>query len=83
MAARCIITAPLRLRLVALALAIVPGLAGASHRTANFVVEVPNGPADVARQVAERAEACRASIARAWLAMNSPPGRRPARSASS
>jgi len=42
-----------------------PVLAGASHRTTNFVVEATT--TDVARQVAERAEACRISIAKAWL----------------
>ena len=50
-------------RPAAIALALVPGLAGASHRTTNFVVEAPT--AEVARKVAEQAEACRASIAQA------------------
>lgn len=53
-----------------IALSALPGLAGASHRTANFAVEAPS--ADVARQVAEHAEACRASIARAWLGRELP-----------
>jgi hypothetical protein len=48
-----------------LALALLPGLAGASYKTANFVVEAPS--AEVAKQVAEHAEACRVSIAKAWL----------------
>ncbi len=53
-----------------LALVLLPGLAGASHRTTNFVVEAPT--AEVARQVAEHAEACRVSIARAWLGKELP-----------
>ncbi len=48
-----------------LALALLPLLAGASHRTTNFVVEAPS--TDIAKQVAEHAEACRVSIAKAWL----------------
>jgi hypothetical protein len=43
----------------------LPLLCGASHRTANFVVEAPN--AEIARTVAEHAEKCRRTIARAWL----------------
>ena len=53
-----------------LALALLPALAGASHRTTNFVVEAVTP--DVARQVADRAEACRVSIARAWLGKELP-----------
>jgi hypothetical protein len=48
-----------------IALAILPTLAGASHRTTNFVVDATTP--DVARQVAEHAETCRVSIAKAWL----------------
>jgi hypothetical protein len=48
-----------------IALAFLPTLAGASHRTTNFVVEATTS--EVARQVAEHAEACRGSIAKAWL----------------
>ena len=51
--------------LAAIGVLLVPMLAGASHRTANFVVEAPT--AEVARKVAEHAESCRASIARLWL----------------
>jgi hypothetical protein len=51
--------------LAGLILALVPTLGGASHRTANFIVEAPT--AELARRVAERAEAERASIAREWL----------------
>jgi hypothetical protein len=52
------------------ALAALPTLAGASHRTTNFVVEATTP--EVARQVAEHAEACRVSIARAWLGRELP-----------
>ena len=65
MAARQFPPAPSRLVAALIVAACLPALAGASHRTANFVVEAPT--ADVARQVAERAEACRVSIARSWL----------------
>jgi hypothetical protein len=41
------------------------GGASASHRSTNFVVEAPTR--DSARRVAEHAELCRATIARAWL----------------
>lgn len=44
---------------------VLPLLAGASHRTTNFVVEAPT--AEVARRVCEHAEACRTRIAKAWL----------------
>ncbi len=50
---------------------VVPCLAGASHRSANFVVEAKT--AEVARQVADRAEACRVAAARAWLGEDLPP----------
>ncbi len=53
-----------------IALTLAPMLAGASHRTPNFVVEAPSP--DAARQVAEHAEACRVSIARAWLGRELP-----------
>jgi hypothetical protein len=49
----------------------VPFLGGASARTANFVVEAPT--ADSAQRVAEHAEACRKSIALAWLGKELPP----------
>jgi hypothetical protein len=53
-------------RIVAgISLALLPSLAGASHRTTNFVVEAPTP--EIARQVAEHAEACRLSISKAWL----------------
>ena len=47
------------------ALALLPVLLGASHRTANFVVEAPTP--EVARSVAEQAERCRSTIAQQWL----------------
>jgi hypothetical protein len=56
--------------LAALVWLAVPFLAGASHRTANFVVEAPTP--EVARQVGEQAEACRAAIARQWLGRELP-----------
>src|SRR4051812_38880250 len=53
-----------------IALVLVPGLCGASHRTANFAVEAPT--ADAARTVGDHAEACRKSIALAWLGQELP-----------
>ncbi|WP_435017234.1 hypothetical protein TA3x_004831 [Tundrisphaera sp. TA3] len=63
---------PARGRLAAslVAVALLPALAGASHRTRNFIVEAPTS--EQARQVAEHAEACRVSIARAWLGQELP-----------
>jgi hypothetical protein len=49
----------------------LPTLAGASHRTTNFVVEAPTP--DAARAVAEHAETCRKEIARQWLGKELPP----------
>ncbi|MDR3621360.1 MAG: hypothetical protein P4L85_18560 [Paludisphaera borealis] len=53
--------------IAALMLGCLPLLCGAgiSHRTTNFVVEAPN--AEIARTVADHAEKCRRTIARAWL----------------
>ena len=65
MAARRLTLAPSRLVPILIVGSILPGLAGAAHRTANFVVEAPS--AEIARQVADRAESCRATIARSWL----------------
>ena len=48
----------------------VPLLCGASYRTSNFVVEAPTQ--SVARTVAEHAETCRVSIAKAWLGRELP-----------
>jgi hypothetical protein len=61
--------------IVALILALAPCLAGASYRSTNFVVDAQSR--DVAQQVAERAEACRLSIARAWLGHEIPNWERP------
>jgi hypothetical protein len=54
----------------AMALLAVICLGGASHRTANFVVEADTP--EVARQVADRAEVCRVAVARAWLGKELP-----------
>ena len=53
-----------------LALVALSGSLGASHRTANFVVEATS--LDVARQVGEQAEVCRVSISKAWLGRELP-----------
>jgi hypothetical protein len=60
-----------------IALALLPSLTGASfsYKTANFVVEATS--ADVARQVGDHAEACRVSIAKAWLGQELPPWKTP------
>lgn len=60
---------------VALAVAVVSGLTGASHRTANFVVEAQT--AEAARAVADRAELCRKAIAVQWLGKELPTWSRP------
>jgi hypothetical protein len=59
-----------RFGVVAFAAAAVAGLAGASHRTTNFVVEAST--AEAARAVAEQAEVCRREIARQWLGRELP-----------
>jgi hypothetical protein len=53
-----------------LATGLLPLLSGASFRSSNFSVEAPSR--EVAQRVAERAEDCRTSIARAWLGKNLP-----------
>lgn len=58
-------SAPARFLLPSLCFALLPLLAGASHRTTNFAVDAPTS--DAARQVAERAEECRVAVARSWL----------------
>lgn len=55
---------------VVLSMGALPLLCGASHRTTNFVVEARS--ADVAKKVAEHAEECRKTIARAWLGRELP-----------
>jgi hypothetical protein len=57
-------------RFVILGVTAVPFLAGASFRSPHFVVEAPSR--EVAQRVAEHAETCRVSIARAWLAHELP-----------
>ncbi len=61
---------PARRLAALLALGLFPALAGASYRTTNFVAEAPT--AEAAKVVAEHAEACRVSIARAWLGRELP-----------
>lgn len=61
---------PSRWRLAAFVLAVVPGITGASHRTANFTVEAATP--EVARAVGEHAETCRKTIARQWLGKELP-----------
>jgi hypothetical protein len=56
--------------IAALAVVCLPLLCGASHRTTNFLVEAPN--AEIARTVADHAEKCRRSIAKAWLGKELP-----------
>jgi hypothetical protein len=48
---------------------------GASYPTKNFAVEAPN--AEAARRVGEQAEACRKTVASAWLGRELPPWSRP------
>ena len=50
--------------------AVVPFLAGASYKTPNFTVEAPT--ADAAKRIGDHAEACRKSIAVAWLGREMP-----------
>jgi hypothetical protein len=56
--------------LTALVLMLIPTLGGASHRTTNFVVEAPT--AEIAKKVADQAEAYRSAIARQWLGQEIP-----------
>src|ERR1700730_9361238 len=56
--------------LTALVLMLMPALGGASHRTTNFVVEAPT--AEIAKKVADQAEAYRSAIARQWLGQEIP-----------
>jgi len=53
-----------------LLLGLLPVLLGASHRSPNFVVQADTR--EIARQVAEHAEECRRTIARAWLGRELP-----------
>lgn len=61
--------------LLAVIVALVPLMAGASQRSTNFVVEAPSP--DVARTVAQHAEVCRKVIAVRWLGHEMPNWTRP------
>jgi hypothetical protein len=63
-------TAPNAAYITTLVLVLVPGLGGASYRSTNFVVDAQTR--DVAQRVADRAESCRVTIARAWLGRELP-----------
>jgi hypothetical protein len=62
-------------RIITLVLVLLPFLGGASYRSPNFVVDAPTR--EVAQRVAERAESCRVTIARAWLGHEMPTWERP------
>ncbi len=68
-------TARRTLQITPLILVLVPCLGGASFRSTNFVVEAPNN--EIAQRVAERAESCRVTIARAWLGHEIPNWEKP------
>jgi hypothetical protein len=65
MDARSKVAAPRIWRLALLTVGIVPLISGASFRSANFTVDADTR--EIAEKVAARAEACRTSIAKAWL----------------
>jgi hypothetical protein len=65
MDARCAGYARSIRRFPIVAAAAIPLLAGATFRSTNFSVDAPSR--EVAQSVAQQAEACRTSIARAWL----------------
>lgn len=71
MEARCVRFASQRKFLAALAVLFLPCLGGASYRSKNFVVEAQTR--EIAKTVAEHAEVCRVSIAKAWLGQELPP----------
>jgi hypothetical protein len=60
---------------VAVLVAIIPLLCGASYKTANFTVEAKT--AEAARKVGDHAETCRRTIALAWLGRELPTWPRP------
>jgi hypothetical protein len=70
MDAHCVVPARGPGRFALLAIGIVPFLTGASFRSTNFAVDAPSR--EVAQRVAERAEACRSLIGRAWLGHDLP-----------
>jgi hypothetical protein len=57
--------------LAALLLCLFPLVAGASHRSPNFVVDAPTR--EIAERVAECAEECRTAFAKEWLGHEMPP----------
>ena len=71
MEARRVRLVPQRLALAIATIALLPCFGGASHRSTNFVVEATTP--EIARTIAEHAEACRVSIAKAWLGHELPP----------
>jgi hypothetical protein len=70
MDARCGVPARRHGRLALLAMGILPLITGASFRSTNFAVDARSG--EVAQRVAGQAEACRTSIAMAWLGHDLP-----------
>ena len=75
MDARLVVRALGRKWLLPLTIGLLPLLTGASFRSTNFAVEAPSR--EVAQRVAERAEACRSTIAEAWLGHDIPNWSRP------
>jgi hypothetical protein len=75
MDARLVVRALGRKWLLPLMIGLLPLLTGASFRSTNFAVEAPSR--EVAQRVAERAEACRSTIAEAWLGHDIPNWSRP------
>ncbi len=68
-------TARKTVHITSLILVLVPCLGGASYRSTNFVVDAQSR--EVAQRVAERAESCRVTIARAWLGYEIPNWEKP------
>jgi hypothetical protein len=75
MDARRVVPARAHERFALLVMGVLPFLAGASARTANFAVDATSH--EVAQRVAERAEECRNDIAQAWLGHDLPTWSRP------
>ena len=63
------------LRVALVVVGLSPLLAGASFRSANFVVDAPTR--EIAQRVGECAEECRITIAKAWLGRELPPWQAP------
>jgi hypothetical protein len=70
MDARSDSTARVSVRAALFAAGLLPFLAGASFRSANFAVDAPTR--EIAQRVALRAEECRNTIAKAWLGQELP-----------